>query len=214
MEPDPEFTIIARSSAALVARPSFSLEIVQVERSALKRDLYLPIPFIEAIGRATVARSQLELSFNIMVAVLGSEATRSCTCRPCDALETKIDYLGTVSRSRLLKHEWWQRLRRIASSAKKLNQQYSNAAMGSLYSRGGGYLEEIMRPLAERTNVAPALLTMTPGRIDSIAREFRELTGQTAELAASLLDAVDTLSMTKGDQQEQRPRHGTARRPG
>src|SRR5437899_2363579 len=125
---------------------------MRLEQRGLARDLYLPAPFVEALGRAAVALSELELSFDILIAILVSEPGRHSVCYPRDPFEAKIEYLATISRSRLLKHEWWRILRRTAARAKTLKSQYWSAAIGSIYSRGPGRLEEILRPLAEKTN--------------------------------------------------------------
>ena len=162
----------------------------------MARDLYLPVPFVEALGRAAVALSELELSFDILIAILVSEPGRHSACYPGDPFEAKIEYLATISRSRLLKHEWWQILRRTAASAKALKYQYSSAAIGSIYSRGPGLLEEIVRPLAEKTNVSPPRLSMTAAKIDDVAEECRHLAGMACELAESLLEAAEDLSIS------------------
>ena len=159
------------------------------------RDLYLPIPLVEALGRTVVARSQLELSLNIILAILVHEPDRFCPRHPRDALEVKLDYLATVPRSRLLKSEWWRALRKGAAHGQKVNERFAQAAMGTIYSRGGGYLEEVMRPMAQQLNLGPPPLGMTPGKIDEIADAFRALALELAQLAASLLKAARTLSI-------------------
>jgi len=159
----------------------------------------MPIAFVEALGRATIARAQLESSLNLVVVILAFEPTRFGTCRPTDPFEVKVDYLGAVSRSRLLKHEWWRILRRIAADARTLNDHYSEAAMSSIYSRGGGFLEEMMRPIAQTLNLPPPSLNMTPGRIDVVAVQLRELARDACSLATALLAAVERLSIKRGE---------------
>ena len=161
----------------------------------MERDLYLPIPFIEALGRATVARAQLELSLNLLVAILALEPRRRISL-PNDPFETKLDYLGSISGSRLLKHDWWRDVRRLASAAEKLNRQYRDAAISSLYSRGGGFLEETMRPIAAEVNLVPPPLAMTPAKLDAVAGHFKDLALGGSRLAADLLTAAKALSLT------------------
>ena len=161
----------------------------------MARDVYLPIPFVEALGRGAVALSQLELSFDILIAILASEPSRHSLCYPRDPFETKIEYLATISRSRLLKHEWWRILRRTAAHAEILKDQYSGAASGTIYSRGSGLLEETMRSLAEKTSVTPRHLSMTAAKVDQVAEECRSLARVACELAESLLQAAEDLSI-------------------
>lgn len=167
----------------------------------MERNLYLPIPFVEALGRASIARAQLELSLDLLVTAIALEPTRLRTCHPRDSFETKVEYLETISRSRLVKHDWWRRIRRIASSARALHDQFSAAAMGSVYSRGGGYLEELMRPLAEKLRVSSPSLSMTPRKIDAIAEQSRAAARDACELAVALLSAAERLSIAPGDRQ-------------
>src|SRR5438270_5268617 len=169
---------------------------MSLQQRGLARDLYLPMPFVEALGRGAVALSELELSFDILIAILASEPGRHSVCYPRDPFETKIEYLATISRSRLLKHQSWRILRRTAAHAKMLKKQYSSAALGSIYSRGPGLLEEIMRPLAEKTNVAPPRLSMTAAKIDRVAEECTRLASVACELAESLIKAAENLSIS------------------
>lgn len=158
-------------------------------------DFYLPIPFVEALGRATVARHQVNLSFNILLAILAIEPTRFGTTDWREPLETKIAYLAGVPRSRLLKHEWWQRTKKIALRAEEQDRQYANAAMTSIYSRGSGFLENVLRALSERTGVAPQAPGMTPEKLDDVTAEFRLIARDTCDLAACLLEAAAKLSI-------------------
>ena len=168
---------------------------MRLKQCGLARDLYLPVPFIEALGRGAVALFQLELSFDILIAILASEPSRHGVRFPRDPFETKIEYLATISRSQLLKHEWWRTLRRTAAHAKTLNHQYSSAASGTIYSRGSGLLEDTMRRLAEKTRVSPPRLSMTAAKIDQLAEECRSLTRVACEVAESLLKAAEELSI-------------------
>ena len=154
----------------------------------MDRDLYLPIPLVEALGRATIARSQLELCLNVIVSTLAREPGRLRTSHHSEPFETKVHYLSTAARSRLLRHEWWLTLRRITSDARRLNQQYLDAAMGCIYSRGAGYLEAKIRPLAAKANVAPPPIALTPAKIDRIAEDFRRITRAACDLATSLTE--------------------------
>ena len=159
----------------------------------------MPIAFVEALGRATIARAQLESSLNLLVVIIALEPSRLRTCRPADPFEVKVEYLAAVSRSRLLKHEWWRTLRRIAADATRLNDHYSEAAMSSIYSRGGGFLEEMMRPIAQRLNLPPPSLSMTAGRIDRVAGQLRDLARDACGLATALLAAVERLSIKRDE---------------
>jgi hypothetical protein len=156
----------------------------------LARDLYLPPEFFEALGRLTIARYQLEISFDILLAILAAEPSRFGVCHPREPFENKIAYLSGVSRSRLLKHEWWRALRRIALSAKKLHGEYTAAATGSIFSRGAGPLESLIRSLAEQTRVAPKSLAMTQRKIDDLTGAFTRLTRDASDLARLLLTAA------------------------
>jgi hypothetical protein len=161
----------------------------------LKRDLYLPIPFVEALGRATIARAQLELSLDLIIAVLAVESARLRACRPSDPFQTKLDYLGATSRSRLLKHDWWRALRLLVSTAKSADHQYSDAAKASVYSRGGGFLEELMRPIAKQLDLNPPSLAMTPAKIEGVAEQFRQLALEACHLSGALVAAAKRLSI-------------------
>jgi len=137
----------------------------------------------------------LELSLNLVVAILAIEPTRLRKYRPRDPFEIKVEYLGTVSRSRLLKHDWWRAVQRIASESAKLNKQYSDAAMSTVYSRGGGYLEEMMRPIAQELAVPPPSLALTPAKIDAVGTGMKELAREATELATLMIAAVKRLSI-------------------
>jgi hypothetical protein len=150
---------------------------------------------VEALGRATAARSQLEFSFNLIVAIVASEPAREYTCHPRESFGSKVEYLRSISRSQLLKHEWWQSLRRIAATAEDLDKQYSSAAMSGIYGRSGGSLEATMRALAEKMDLVPPSLNMTPARINGVARGFFELASATCDLATSLIQAAEKLSI-------------------
>ena len=135
----------------------------------------------------------------MIAAILAKEPTHGSVYWPRDPFETKIAHLAAISRSRLLKHAWWIKLRQIATDAKTLNQEYNNATMGTIYSRGGGFLEEIMRPLAEKLNVAPPPPCMTPARIDGLAERFRDLARDTCELGGTLLKAAERLRIGRDE---------------
>lgn len=147
------------------------------------------------MGRAAVARAQLELSLDIIVALLGLEPNRQHASHPREPFEAKVAFLKDISRSRLLKHQWWSELKALASETESLNDLYSAAAMGSVYSRGAGYLEEILRPLAAKLAVTPPALHMTPTRIQLLAAEIRNLAVRGAALAAALVDAAQKLAI-------------------
>lgn len=112
-------------SARFVGGSGFLTRKAPLMDHALKRELYLPITFVEALGRATIARAQREMSFDLMVAVVTLEPSRVKICWPRDPFAVKAKYLEKLSRSRLLKHDWWPALRRIASDARALDRQYS-----------------------------------------------------------------------------------------
>lgn len=162
----------------------------------MDRRLHLPIAFVEALGRATIARAQLELCFNIFLALLAVEADRFGLPRQDEPLEVKARYLTIVSRSRVLKHAWWQELHRIAIKAEKLNEAFCDAAMGSLYSRGGGTLGDTLRPLAEQVGVAPKVLRMTPAKIEQLASDYAALTDVSFVLAKSISEAIERLDIS------------------
>lgn len=161
----------------------------------LPSDSYLPISFVEALGRATVARHQVELSIDILLAIMAIEPTRFGTSESREPFETKIAYLINVRRSRLLKHEWWRRAKEIALRAEEQNRQYANGARASIYGRGSGFLENVLRLLSERTGVAPEAPGMTPAKLDDVAAEFRLIARDTCDLAACLLEAAAKLSI-------------------
>jgi hypothetical protein len=127
----------------------------------LMSDLYLPLPFVEALGRAAVAISELELSFDIVLTILSQEPGRHGVCQTRDPFETKLKFLASASRSRLLKHQWAQILRKTAQRGMILHKEFSAAAIGSVYSRGAGTLEERIKVLAEKTSVHPQSRPMT-----------------------------------------------------
>lgn len=158
-------------------------------------DLYLPIPVVEALGRAAVAISELELSFDILLTILSGEPGRYGVCNTREPFETKIMYLTTVPRSRLLKHQWAQLLNQTARRAKILHQEFSEATIGSVYSRGAGSLEVLVRGLAEKISVRAQSRPMTPGMIARVGQQAREQAQLSCELATSLLAAAERLSI-------------------
>lgn len=194
-ERDPFERASAVGSVRFVDRSGFLSRKAPLIGRALNRELYLPIPFVEALGRATIARAQLEMSFDLLITVVALEPSRAKTCWPRDPFAIKAKYLETLSRSRLLKHDWWRALRRIASEARALDQHYSEAAMSTLYSRGGGALEEAARGLAEKLRLSPPPLRMTPDKIEVVADQFRGLAWETCALASTLLAAAERLSI-------------------
>ena len=66
--------------------------------------------------------------------------------------------------------------------------------MASVYGRGAGSLEKLMRLLAERTGLAPRFSVITPAKLKDAGEEARQLARVSCELAASLLDAAERLS--------------------
>lgn len=164
------------------------------EPSGVTRELYLPIAFVEALGRATIARAQLELSFDVLIAILSQDPSHE---RPHgrSPLEAKMGYLATLSSSSLLKREWSSVLHTMLPMTEELNDEYTRAAIGSIYSRGAGYFEEIIRPLAAQTKVDADLRSITPSRIEKLAAEFREIALRAAALATSLIAEGDRPSM-------------------
>lgn len=161
----------------------------------LRRDLHLSIIFVEALGNAAIAISELELSFDVLVAILADEPERYGHCEPRDPFERKIEYLAQVSHSRLLKHQWWRMLRQTAQRAKAIQRQYKSAAMGSVYSRGAGVLEQQLRQLAQMTDVSPRLLPITPAKLNDVGKEATQLALTACKLAGLLLAAADKLSI-------------------
>ena len=160
-------------------------------------DFYVPIALVEALGWATICRYQFEYAINIFVAVLGAQPGNLRTCDLAQPLEKKLEYLASVPRSRLLKHDWWRRLRSIAVRADKLNEEYLSAAFGPLYSRGSGHLEEIMRPLAARAKLPLVSPGMTPLKVRDVADRFRVLTREACDLAAVLVSAAEKMSSNR-----------------
>ena len=135
------------------------------------------------------------MSFNILLAILAIEPTRFGVSEPREPFETKIAFLIGVTRSQLLKHEWWLRAKQIALRAEEQNRQYANASRASIYSRGSGFLENVLRLLSERTGVSPEAPGMTSEKLDDVAAEFRLIARDTCDLVACLLEAADKLSM-------------------
>lgn len=160
----------------------------------MSRDLYVPIAFAEALGWATIRRYQFETAINMFVALLVAQPDNLRICDLGEPLQYKLQYLARLPRSRLLKHDWWRALRSIVGRADKLNQEYRDAAFGPLYSRGSGYLEEVMRPLAIKAKVPPVSPGMTPLKVKEVADRFKDLTGEACTLAALLIGAADTKS--------------------
>lgn len=147
-------------------------------------DIYLPLPFVEALGRATVARYRFELVVDTLITILAPERDRHDLHDP---FEAKVDYLQAIRATQHLEHGCRQRLQAIASLSKKLNADYKDAATSAVYSRGAGNLEETLRVLAEQANISAVPLRMTPMRIDRLTRSFRALTWKASDVARNLL---------------------------
>lgn len=130
------------------------------------KQLYIPPAFVEALGRAAIARAQLELCFDVVIVLLAAEPQRFAVSRTDESFEAKTRYLATVSRSKLLKHTWWQELRRIAAHAEHLHGAMSDAATGVLYSRGAGPLGESLRPTTRSSGVAFNALSNSTAAIE------------------------------------------------
>ena len=163
-------------------------------RGRVSRDLYLPIAFVEGLGWATIGRYQFEYAANILIAVLNCETDNArANCLQGQPLEHKLDYLLNLSRTRLLKHAWWQTLRSISKRGLELNQQFSIAAFGATYSRGSGSLEDILRPLAARAGAPSTSPGMTPSKLRAVADGFRVLAREACDLADLLLNAREKL---------------------
>lgn len=152
----------------------------------------LPIPYIESLGRATVARYRFELVINTLISILERDYGYPRACHAVDPLESKLDHLASVPRSRSLRQDYWDRMRSIACAARELDADYKNAAISAVYSRGAGSLEEVLRALAERTNVSP-VPRMTPLKIDVVARQFSTLTWKSSAVAESLLQMSERI---------------------
>lgn len=157
-------------------------------------DFYIPPAFVEAIGRAAIARYEFELSFDILTAVLTTRCNYAVICFPFDPLEEKLNCTLKVQRSKFLKHQWWVELRTIISQGIELNAQYRNATTSSVYGRGAGNLENRLRELANQLHIPPPPSSMTPSKIDSVANEFRMLANAVVQLTESLIAASDKLS--------------------
>lgn len=158
-------------------------------------DLYLPIPLVEAFGRAAVAFAELELSFDILLTVLRGEEGRFDLAVDHENFENKLKSLAAVRHSRLLKHEWWREVRVMASRGRVLDQQYSAVKLASIYSRGAGTLERLIRPLADRTGLVSRSMVMTPTKLDTISEAARELALAACRMANLLLEASERLSI-------------------
>jgi hypothetical protein len=137
------------------------------------------------------------LSFNILLAILAIEPGRFGVSGSREPFESKIAYLTSVRRSRLLKHEWWRRTREIARRAEDNDRLYTNAARASIFGRGRGDLENVLRLLSDRTDVAPETPAMTPEKLDDVAGKFRLVARDTCDLATCLLEAAGKLSMLR-----------------
>lgn len=174
---------------------SYALEIGSLGRLLLASDFYLPMPLVEALGRATVARHRVDLAFNILLAILAIEPNRFGVCDRRDPFEVKATYLVSIRRSRLLKHDWCRRLQGIAGRARDQNRQYRGAATATIYARGSGSLESSLRLLSKRTGVAPDAPSLTAENVDELAAEFRAIARDACDLAIVLLEAATELSI-------------------
>lgn len=142
-----------------------------------------------------MAVSELELSVDVLISILGREPGRLSYCDPRNSFEDKVEYLANISHSRLLKHDWWRLLRRIAERAKVVQSEHKSFAMASVYGRGAGQLEQTLRLLVAKAGIAPRLVAVTPAKVNAVREEATNLAGDSCQLAASLLRAAEKLSI-------------------
>jgi hypothetical protein len=169
--------------------------------SSVKSLSYLPISLIEALGRATVARHYAELAINILLAALAAEPGRFGIADSRDPLETKLECLLGLSRSQLLKHDWWRTQKDIAKRAQDLNRRYSSGVTATLYGRATGSLEQRLRMMSERLGVAPTAGGITPDNLERVAAEFTAIARDACDLAETILAAAAKLSLTQSGEQ-------------
>jgi hypothetical protein len=156
---------------------------LSIQRSLGNRsEIFLPVGFIDSLGWATVARHQLELALNFVLAALTADGGLPGPRSAAPALA-----LLALDRPEVLDPLQSERLKTICEESLRLDQIYHDAATSVLYSRGGGKLEILMRSLSSKTSVSAGQLTLTPRRIEELTVELREQARLACDLAAEIL---------------------------